>query len=84
MLQVLVAISQSFVVEKRHGAMQKLFIKKKEKRLKKWTSVRDIENNGYYDACQKKEMNKIVHVFLQSIFKFQKRDMLLWSIVELG
>ena len=52
--------------------------------LKKWTSVRDIENNGYYDACQKKEMNKIVHVFLQSIFKFQKRDMLLWSIVELG
>ena len=32
MLQVLVAISQSFVVEKRHGAMQKLFIKKKGKK----------------------------------------------------
>ena len=30
MLQVLVAISQSFVTEKRHGAMQKLFIKKKK------------------------------------------------------
>ena len=32
MLQVLVAISQSFVEEKRHGAMEKLFIKKKKKR----------------------------------------------------
>ena len=35
MLQVLVAISQSFVVEKRHGAMQKLFKKKRKKRKKK-------------------------------------------------
>ena len=44
MLQVIVAISQSFVAEKRHGAMQKLFIKKEEKKRveKKWTSVRDI------------------------------------------
>ena len=34
-------MSQSFVVEKRHGAIQKLFIKKGEekKELKKWTSV---------------------------------------------
>ena len=32
MLQVLVAISQSFVAEKRHGAMQKLFIKKREEK----------------------------------------------------
>ena len=31
MLQVFVAISQSFVTEKRHGAMQKLFIKKEKK-----------------------------------------------------
>ena len=38
MLQVLVAISQSFVVEKRHGALQKLFIKKEKK--KSW------EKNG--------------------------------------
>ena len=30
MLQVLVAISQGFVAEKRHGAMQKLFIKKQK------------------------------------------------------
>jgi hypothetical protein len=29
MLQVLVAISQSSITEKRHGAIQKLFIKKK-------------------------------------------------------
>ena len=31
MLQVLVTISQSFIAEKRHGAMQKLFIKKRKK-----------------------------------------------------
>ena len=42
MLQVLVAICQSFVAEKRHEAMQKLFIKKRRKRKekkgeKKWT-----------------------------------------------
>ena len=44
MLQVLVAISQGFVAEKRRGAMQKLFIKKEKKKRdeKKWTSVRDI------------------------------------------
>jgi hypothetical protein len=37
MLQVLIAISQSFIVEKRHGAMQKLFIKKeiRKKRVEK-------------------------------------------------
>jgi hypothetical protein len=34
MLQVLVAISQSFVAEKRHGAMQKLLVKKR-RRIKK-------------------------------------------------
>ena len=31
MIQVLVAVSQSFVAEKRHGAMQKLFIKRKKR-----------------------------------------------------
>ena len=56
MLQVHIAISQSFVAEKRHGAMQKLFIKKRVE--KKWTSVRDIENNGYSDACKKKKKKK--------------------------
>ena len=43
--------------------MQKLFIKKKrengkekmEKRKNGHKSVRDIENNGYSDACLKKE-----------------------------
>jgi hypothetical protein len=34
MLQVLVAISQKFIAEKKHVAMQKLFMKKREKVLK--------------------------------------------------
>ena len=43
--------------------MQKLFIKKeeegkKEKEMKKWTSVRDIENNGYLDAHLEKREEK--------------------------
>ena len=43
MLQVLVAISQSFVAEKRHAAMQKLFIRKKsEKELRKNGQVFEI------------------------------------------
>ena len=49
---------KSFVVEKRHGAMQKLFIKKQREKQKrdgkKWTNVQDIENNGYSDAHLKK------------------------------
>ena len=36
--------------------MQKLFIKKELR--KEWTSVRDIENNGYLDARLKKERDK--------------------------
>ena len=35
MFQVLVTISQSFVAEKRHGAIQKLFMKKEKKELRK-------------------------------------------------
>ena len=44
MLQVLVAISQSFAAEKRHGAMQKLFIKKdrRKKRVEKNRQVSEI------------------------------------------
>jgi hypothetical protein len=42
MLQVLIAISQSFLVEKRHGAIQKLFIKKKEKSIGKNGQVSEI------------------------------------------
>ena len=57
MLQVLVdTYLKSFVIEKRHGAMQKLFIKKEHK------SVRDIENNRYLDVRLKKEMNKIAPI----------------------
>jgi hypothetical protein len=48
--------------------MQELFMKKERKKIKKekkkkgwkkWTSVRDIKNNGYLDARLKKEVNKI-------------------------
>ena len=32
--------------------------REKEKEMKKWTSVQDIENNGYSDARQKKERKR--------------------------
>jgi hypothetical protein len=35
--------------------VHKLFKKRRKKKLKKWTSVRDIENNGYLDARLKKK-----------------------------
>ena len=47
MLQVLVAISQSFVAEKRHGAIQKLFKKKRKKRKKK------LRKNGQVSEISK-------------------------------
>ena len=60
--------------------------KEKEKRdEKKWTSVRDIENNGYSDARLKKEkMNKIAHVFLQSCFQVSNERYFSRSIVEIS
>jgi hypothetical protein len=54
MLQVLVLSLKCFVTEKRHVAMQKLFIKINNKRIKKWISVRDIQNNEYSYARLKK------------------------------
>ena len=53
------------------GLCKSYSLKKDEK---KWTSVRDIENNGYLDARSKKrsKMNKIAHVFLQSCFQVSK------------
>ena len=64
------------VVEERHGLCKS---EKKRRVLKKWISVWDIENNGYSDARLKKrekEMNKIAHVSLQSVFQVSiKRDM---------
>ena len=70
MLQVLVTISQKFCCRKETWGYAKV-IQKKEK---KWTSVRDIENNGYSDAHLKKEkkMNKIAPVFLQKNFEVSK------------
>ena len=58
--------------------MQKLFIKKEEKKEKKvekkWTSVQDILNNRYLDARLKKrrDINKIAHVFLQMFPSFKR------------
>ena len=42
MLQVLIAISQSIVAEKRHGAMQKLLKKEKKKSWEKNGQVSEI------------------------------------------
>ena len=70
MLQVLVAISQKFCCIKEACGYAKV-IHKKRKMRKKWTSVRDIENNGYSDARLKKKrenMNKIAQVFLAKLF----------------
>ena len=56
MLQVLVIISQKFCCRKEAWGYEKVIHKKREK--KKWTSVCDIENNGYLDARLKKEKKK--------------------------
>ena len=49
MLQVLVAISQSFVAEKRHGAMQKLLKKEKERKKRK----KKLRKNGQmFEICK--------------------------------
>jgi hypothetical protein len=52
MLQVLVATCQNLCCKKETwGYAKVILIKKKEKELrKKWTSARDIKNNGYLDA----------------------------------
>ena len=62
MFQILVAISQSFVTEKRHGAMQKLFIKKgKKKRVEKKMDKCSRYLKQWVLRCppEKKEINKI-------------------------
>ena len=74
MLQILVAISQKHCYRKETWGYAKVIHKKrkeKEKRdEKKWTSVRDIENNGYSDArLKKEEMNKIAPVLSQKYFQ---------------
>jgi hypothetical protein len=45
---------KSFIAKKKHGICKKIFIKKEKDLRKKYTSVRDIENNGYPDVCLKK------------------------------
>jgi hypothetical protein len=48
---------KSFVAEKRHVVMEKLFIKKEEKEVlrKKWTSVRIIKTMGTPMPAEKKD-----------------------------
>jgi hypothetical protein len=52
--------------------MQKLLIKKEKRIEKKWTSVWDIEDNGYSDARLKKEMNKIAPILSQKYFQVSR------------
>ena len=72
------AISQGFVAEKRHGAMQKLFIKKRRKRKKRDKKKMDTcprYLKQWVLRCppeKKKEMNKIVPVLLQNYFQVLK------------
>ena len=62
------------IAEKRHVAMQKLF---KEKVLKIGQVFEILKTMGtQMPAWKKREMNKIAHVFLQSVFQVSiKRDM---------
>ena len=70
--------------------MQKLFIKKREKKIngdeKKWIQkcLRYLKQWVFRFPPKKEEMNKIAPVLLQMFLSFKKRDMFLRSIVELG
>ena len=82
MLQVFGIISlENFIAEKKYGLCKK-------ERKKQWTSVRDIENNGYSDAHLKKRRKeeKDSPCFLTKSFRsFKKQErQVSWSIVELG
>ena len=66
MLQVLVVISQSFVVEKRNGAMQKLLKKEKQREKndekKIDTKVSEILKTMGSQRLAEKKKNKIAHI----------------------
>ena len=67
-------LSQSSIAEKRHGAIQKLFIKKREK--KSWEKIdkcpRYLKQLVLRCPPQKKKINKIAHVLFQSCFQVSK------------
>ena len=67
------------MLQKRDKGYAKVIHKKREKKKKVekkngHKSVCDIENNGYLDACLKKEMNKIAHILSQKMFSCFKRE----------
>jgi hypothetical protein len=83
MLQLLSAISPSFVAKKETWAMQKLLMKKelrKNGQVSKILKTMDTQMPAW-----KKEMNKIASVLSQKYFQvLRERDMFSRSKVELG
>jgi site-specific recombinase XerD len=69
---------KSFAIEKRHVAMQKLFIYKKRKKERVLEKMNECPRylKQWVLRCppkkQRKEMNKIAHIFLQSYFQVLK------------
>ena len=69
-------LSKVFVAEKKHGAMQKLFIKKRRE-MKNGQVSEILKTMGTQMPAWKKEkkkMNKIALVFLQSCFQVPERE----------
>jgi hypothetical protein len=71
---------KSFVAEKKHVAMQRLFIKKEEEKREK-KSIEKIDKCPRYlklwvlqcpPEKKKEKMNKIAHVILQNCFQVSK------------
>jgi len=82
MLQFLVAICPKFLLQKRGMGYAKI-IHKKERKLKRKIDKCLRYLKQWVLRClpkkrkkkeKEREMNKIAHVFLQSIFKFQTRE----------
>ena len=80
MIQALVNISpEKFqIAEKEAWAMQKLFIKKekywKNGQVFEISKTMGTQMPAWKKEKRKREINKIAHVFLQSILKFQTRE----------
>ena len=77
MVQVLIAISLEVLLQKETWGYAKVLKKNGHK------DVRNIENNGYKDACLKNIEKKIAPT-LTKIFPSFKKDMISRRKVELG